>query len=198
MGVYYRVSYRRGATDCNPLALSTVYEKYTRYVNEKLKLANEGKGVYNSPMIARVSASQEDYLEVIYDLSHGTEPVRSIDIANLLGVSRASVNKRLSLLKDSGFIEHEPYGLVRLTDRGSAVAKNVRERHNTLYKFLTDILGVPEETADREACEMEHAISQDTADKLYAYLHQLDKAPSPEDKVSKTQRVQNSYDRLIK
>ena len=45
-------------------------------------------------MIARVSASQEDYLEVIYDLSHGTESVRSIDIANLLGVSRASVNKR--------------------------------------------------------------------------------------------------------
>ena len=149
-------------------------------------------------MIARVSASQEDYLEVIYDLSHGNEAVRSIDIANLLGVSRASVNKRLSLLKDSGFVEHEPYGLVRLTEKGCAVAKNVRERHNTLYKFLIDILGVPADTADREACEMEHAISQDTADRLYAYLNQLDKAPTPEDKISKTQRVQNAYYRLIK
>ena len=145
-------------------------------------------------MIARVSASQEDYLEVIYDLSHGTESVRSIDIANLLGVSRASVNKRLSLLKDAG----EPYGLVRLTESGCAVAKNVRERHNTLYKFLTDILGVDEDTADREACEMEHAISQDTSDKLYAYLSKLNKAPQPTDKISKTQRVQTSYDRLIK
>ena len=66
-------------------------------------------------MIARVSASQEDYLEVIYDLSHGLESVRSIDIAKRLGVSRASVNKRLTLLKDSGFVEHEPYGLVHLT-----------------------------------------------------------------------------------
>nr|WP_314992092.1 metal-dependent transcriptional regulator [uncultured Treponema sp.] len=148
-------------------------------------------------MIARVSASQEDYLEVIYDLSHGSESIRSIDIANRLGVSRASVNKRLSLLKEAGFVEHEPYGLVHLTESGCTVAKNVRERHNTLYKFLTDILGVPEETADREACGMEHAISQDTSNRLYAYLSKLNKAPGPEDKISKTQRVHTSYDRVI-
>lgn len=148
-------------------------------------------------MIARVSASQEDYLEVIYDLSHGSQSIRSIDIANRLGVSRASVNKRLGLLKDSGFVEHEPYGLVHLTERGCAVAKNVRERHNTLYKFLTDVLGVSEEIADQEACEMEHAISQETSDKLYAYLSTLNKAPSATDKISKTQKVQGSYDRVI-
>ncbi|MGP1431073.1 MAG: metal-dependent transcriptional regulator [Treponema sp.] len=148
-------------------------------------------------MIAKVSASQEDYLEVIYDLSHGLEPIRSIDIANCLGVSRASVNKRLCLLKDSGFVEHEPYGLVHLTESGLAVAKNVRQRHNTLYKFLTDILGVNDEVASKEACEMEHAISQDTADKLFAYLSKLDKAPTPEDKISKTQRIQASYNRII-
>lgn len=149
-------------------------------------------------MIARVSASQEDYLEVMYDLSHGTDAVRSIDIANVLGVSRASVNKRLSILKELGFVEHEPYGLVHLTEKGCAVAKNVRERHNTLYKFLTDILGVPAETADHEACEMEHAISQETADRLYEYLCKLNKAPGPQDKISKTQLVQTSYDRVIK
>lgn len=161
-------------------------------------IANYPKAMYNNCMIAKVSASQEDYLEVIYDLSHGSESIRSIDIANHLGVSRASVNKRLSLLKDAGFVEHEPYGLVHLTESGCAVAKNVRQRHNTLYKFLTDILGVAEDTADHEACEMEHSISQDTADKLYAYLTKLNKAPSPNDKVSKTQRVQSSYDRVIK
>lgn len=148
-------------------------------------------------MIARVSASQEDYLEVIYDLSHGSESIRSIDIANRLGVSRASVNKQLSLLKDSGFVEHEPYGLVHLTERGCAIAKNVRERHNALYKFLTDVLGVSEDIADQEACEMEHAISQETSDKLYAYLSVLNKAPSAADKLSKTQKVQGAYDRVI-
>ena len=149
-------------------------------------------------MITRISASQEDYLEVIYDLSHDTEAVRSIDIAKKIKVSRASVNKRLGLLKEAGFVEHEPYGLVRLTEKGFLVAKNVRERHNALYQFLTDVLDVPADLAAKEACEMEHAISQDTSDKLYAYLSKLDKAPSSEDKVSKTQRVQSSYDRLIK
>ena len=108
------------------------------------------------------------------------------------------MNKHLSLFKVAGFVEHETYGLVRLTESGCAVAKNVRERHNTLYKFLTDILGVDEDTADREACEMEHAISQDTSDKLYAYLSKLNKAPQPTDKISKTQSVHTSYDRLIK
>ena len=163
----------------------------------KFKLAKYQNSGYSIDMIARVSASQEDYLEVIYDLSHGSESIRSIDIANRLGVSRASVNKRLSLLKEAGFVEHEPYGLVHLTESGCTVAKNVRERHNTLYKFLTDILGVPEETADQEACEMEHAISQDTSNRLYAYLSKLNKAPGPEDKISKTQRVHTSYDRVI-
>lgn len=148
-------------------------------------------------MIARVSASQEDYLEVIYDLSHGLESVRSIDIANRLGVSRASVNKRLGLLKDAGFVKHEPYGLVHLTENGCAVAKDVRERHNTLHKFLTDVLGVSEDIADHEACEMEHAISQETAHKLYNYLCSLNKAPVPTDKISKTQKIQGSYDRII-
>ncbi|MGP1577310.1 MAG: metal-dependent transcriptional regulator [Treponema sp.] len=149
-------------------------------------------------MIARVSASQEDYLEVIYDLSQGAESVRSIDIAKRLGVSRASVNKRLGLLKDSGFVEHEPYGLVHLTENGRMVAKNVRERHNALYKFLTEVLGVSAHIADQEACEMEHAISQETSDKLYQYLIKLDKAPQATDTLSKTQKVQTSYDRYIK
>ena len=149
-------------------------------------------------MIARVSASQEDYLEVIYDLSHGLQSVRSSDIAKRLGVSRASVNKRLTLLKDSGFVEHEPYGLVHLTEQGCIIAKNVRERHNTLYKFLTEVLGVSEDIADQEACEMEHAISQETADKLYAYLTTLNKAPCETDKISKTRKIHNSYDRVIK
>ncbi len=149
-------------------------------------------------MIARLSASQEDYLEVIFDLSHGLEPIRSIDIAKRLKVSRASVNKRLGLLKEAGFVEHEPYGLVRLTEDGCRIAKNVRERHNALYQFLTCILGVDEDVASQEACEMEHAISQDTSDKLYAYLRKMNVEPSTTAEISQTQKIQVSYDRFIK
>ncbi|MGP1454152.1 MAG: metal-dependent transcriptional regulator [Treponema sp.] len=148
-------------------------------------------------MIAHISASQEDYLEVIYDLSHDTEAVRSIDIAKKIKVSRASVNKRLGLLKEAGFVEHEPYGLVRLTEKGFLVAKNVRERHNALYQFLTDVLDVPADLAAKEACEMEHAISQETSNKLYAYLRTLDKAPNPTAEISETQKIQTSYTRII-
>ena len=120
-----------------------------------------------------ITSSQEDYLERIYDLSLIDEHVRSIDVARALNVSRASVNKSLGGLKDEGYIEQEPYGTITLTKKGRAVAKEVRTRHNALRAFLTEVLKVDYEIADIDACEMEHAISKHTADKLYAYLKDL-------------------------
>ena len=120
-----------------------------------------------------ITASKEDYLERIYDLSLLNEKVRSIDVARALHVSRASVNKSLGGLKQDGYIEQEPYGTIFLTNKGFEVAKETRKRHNALRKFLTQVLGVSYEIADIDACEMEHAISKHTADKLYAYLKKL-------------------------
>ena len=113
-----------------------------------------------------ITSSKEDYLERIYDLSLIDEQVRSIDVARSLNVSRASVNKSLGGLK-------EPYGTITLTKKGRAIAKDVRTRHNALRTFLTQVLKVDYEIADVDACEMEHAISKHTADKLYAYLKKL-------------------------
>ena len=120
-----------------------------------------------------ITSSQEDYLERIYDLSLIDEQVRSIDVARALNVSRASVNKSLGGLKDDGYIEQEPYGTITLTKKGRAIAKEVRTRHNALRAFLTQVLKVDYEIADIDACEMEHAISKHTADRLYAYLKDL-------------------------
>ncbi|MGP1415150.1 MAG: metal-dependent transcriptional regulator [Treponema sp.] len=120
-----------------------------------------------------ITASKEDYLEKIYDLSLVNEKVRSIDVARALKVSRASVNKSLGGLKQDGYIEQEPYGTIFLTDRGFEVAKETRKRHNALRKFLIEVLGVSYETADIDACEMEHAISEETAEKLYRYLEAI-------------------------
>lgn len=117
-----------------------------------------------------ISASKQDYLETILDFSANSGQVRSIDIARSLNVSRASVNKSLGVLKESGLIEHEHYGDVRLTEKGLKVARQVRARHNTLKSFLADVLGVNPETADADACRMEHAISRETALKLEEYL----------------------------
>jgi Mn-dependent DtxR family transcriptional regulator len=122
-----------------------------------------------------LSASKQDYLETILDFSQETGVARSVDIARTLGVSRASVNKSLGALRDSGLVEHEHYGNIRLTTVGLKMARAVRARHNALKMFLTEILGVDEETAEHDACRMEHAISRTTAKKLEEYLASLKK-----------------------
>lgn len=121
-------------------------------------------------MIDSLSASKQDYLETILDFSIDSTQVRSIDIAHTLMVSRASVNKSLVGLKEAGLVEHEHYGDIKLTEKGLKVARQVRSRHNILKLFLIDILGVTPETAETDACRMEHAISRETAQKLEDYL----------------------------
>jgi Mn-dependent DtxR family transcriptional regulator len=125
-----------------------------------------------------LSASKQDYLETILDFSADAGPVRSVDIARTLGVSRASVNKSLGFLKESGLIEHELYGSVRLTEKGLRMARAVRSRHNALKVFLVDILGVAPDTAEKDACRMEHAISRETASRLEDYLKRVMPAES--------------------
>ena len=126
-----------------------------------------------------LSASKQDYLETILDFTAESGQVRSIDIARTLGVSRASVNKSLGVLKESGLIEHEHYGDVKLTEKGLKAARQVRARHNTLKAFLIDVLDVDEETAENDACRMEHAISRETATKLEEYLKKIIRAADP-------------------
>ena len=127
-----------------------------------------------------LSASKQDYLETILDFAAESGQVRSIDIARTLGVSRASVNKSLGVLKESGLVEHEHYGDVKLTETGLRMARAVRARHNALKRFLIEVLGVNPDTAENDACRMEHAISRETATKLEDYLKTLLPAGHPQ------------------
>ena len=124
-------------------------------------------------MVDSLSASKQDYLETILNFSQETGEARSVDIARTLEVSRASVNKSLGGLREAGLVEHEHYGNIRLTEEGLRMARAVRARHNALKLFLTEILGVDPETAEQDACKMEHAISRTTAQKLEEYLSSL-------------------------
>lgn len=119
-----------------------------------------------------LSRAGEDYLEAIYVLSLGSEggSVRSVDIADDLKVSKASVNKALSLLKDQGMVSQEHYGKVTLTEEGLAYGRLVWRAHRALRAFLVDEIGVDYETADEEACLMEHALSQNTLNLLIDHL----------------------------
>jgi len=121
-------------------------------------------------MAHKLSPSHEDYLEAIYDLSQGSISVRSVDVATRLGVSRASVNKAVGLLRDAKLIDQQPYGGITLTEQGHALAAQVRRCHTILRTFLEKILGVAPEVAEDEACHIEHSISDDTLEKLASFV----------------------------
>ena len=116
----------------------------------------------------------EDYLEAIYRLAgenaSADRSVRSVDVADQLGVSKASVNKALSMLKDAGMVEQSRYGRVTLTKEGEKYAALVWRSHRALRLVLESDLGVEPEVADEEACLMEHALSADTMERLISYL----------------------------
>ena len=123
----------------------------------------------------KISKSHEDYLEAIIMLGgDGGAPVRSVDIANKLEVSKASVNKAVGLLKEKGLVEQPYYGDVTLTEEGRAYGLKVYKRHRYLTAFLGKVLGIPEDVAEEEACLMEHAISDDSFEKWVSYIEGLD------------------------
>ncbi len=121
-------------------------------------------------MTAKISSSLEDYLEAIYILQESYGGTRVTDIADFLGVSKPSVNRAVSTLKESGLLEHETYGAIKLTSDGRNHAAMVLQRHRLIKQFLSKTLGVDDIIAERDACRMEHVISPQTIQKLFEYL----------------------------
>lgn len=123
----------------------------------------------------KMSMSSEDYLEAMVSLGGSPKtPIRSVDVASVLGVSKASVNKAMSLLKENGMADQPRYGDITLTKKGYEYGRSVLNRHLMLTGFLADVLGVPIERAAEEACQMEHAISDDTFERWQSYYDELD------------------------
>ena len=109
--------------------------------------------------------ASEDYLEsmLMMKLKHGY--IRSIDVAEHLGVTKPSVTYATRRLKESGHITMDKDGLITLTETGMAVAAKMLDRHKTLTAFLI-ALGVDATTAEEDACKIEHDISQQTYDAI--------------------------------
>ena len=121
-------------------------------------------------MSVHLTEANEDYIEAIVMLNGGTDaPVRSVDLAKHMGVSKPSINKAVSLLKEAGLVTQEPYGDIYLTPEGLEYGLSVYKRHVTLISFLVDVLGVDAETAEDEACRIEHTISEGTFEKWCAF-----------------------------
>lgn len=120
----------------------------------------------------KLQESGEMYLETIIILSGRSNKVRSIDIAEYMGFSKPSVSRAVSILKDEGYIDVDNSGYITLTKEGENIASSIYEKHIVISNLLTE-LGVSAETADKDACKMEHVISDETFEiikKVYAKL----------------------------
>ena len=124
-----------------------------------------------------LSPSSEDYLESIFLLDQKKNVVRVKDISAAIGVSMPSVHQALSLLKGKKLVRHESYGYVELTQKGKNEGKRIYNRHKILLKFLTEILGVTRKVARKEACRIEHYISESTKEKLANYIKTVESCP---------------------
>jgi DtxR family Mn-dependent transcriptional regulator len=129
-----------------------------------------------------LSASLEDYLEAIYNLTGLSRVARSKDIAEVLGVSKASVTGALRLLKKKGLANYKPYDFVTLTENGRAAAAEIARKHNILKSFLSSVLGVDADTAQRAACKAEHTLGPKVIARLLDFIEFV------------TKENQNGYD----
>lgn len=122
----------------------------------------------------KVSMSHEDYLEAIVMLGGSpSTPIRSVDVATKMGVSKASVSKAVSLLKEEGLLDQPFYGDITLTEEGYAYGNSVLQRHSMLTRFLHEKIGLDADKAEEEACQMEHAISEEDFEKWMAYFKSI-------------------------
>lgn len=117
----------------------------------------------------KIYESAEDYLEMILVIQRKKGAVRSIDIAREMNFSKPSVSIAMKKLKEDGLITVNEYHEIDLTPRGKEIAETIYERHIVLSEILTK-LGVEETTAVKEACRIEHVISQDSFEKLKSAL----------------------------
>ena len=124
-----------------------------------------------------LSASLEDYLEAIYHLVEEGRVARVKDIAARLNVQMPSVTGALRSLAGKRLVNHDPYSYVTLTTTGEIIAREMVRRHEVLTSFLCEFLGLNRETAERNACHMEHAIEGVVLDRLIEFVDFAEQCP---------------------
>lgn len=124
-----------------------------------------------------LTPAQEDYLEIILDLARTHRVARVRDIARGKGVRMATVSDALRRLATSGLVEYHAREFVQLTPEGEARAQRVAGRHEFLRRFLTEILLLDPEVAERDACAVEHHLSPATVDRLASFYQFVRSCP---------------------
>jgi DtxR family Mn-dependent transcriptional regulator len=120
--------------------------------------------------------SLEDYLEAIYNSLNRRGHAKTNEIAADLGVKAPSVTEMFDKLRAQGFINYKKYEGVTLTDKGRKVARDVSEVHENIKKFL-ELLQVSPEQADRDACKVEHSLSDESITQLNKFIDFVECCP---------------------
>lgn len=111
--------------------------------------------------------SKEDYLKTIYHLQKSrNRAIKSVELAQDMGISKASVNEMVKKLANEGFVEYKLYSSINLTKKGIEDAEKVVYKHRILESFLSKILGIKKNKIHEEADKLEHGVSEEAAEKL--------------------------------
>ena len=124
-----------------------------------------------------LSENLEDYLETILELEKTQKVARVKDIAEMRGVLRGSVTGALKSLAEKGLINYEPYSFITLTQKGAAVAGEINRRHKVIKNFLVHVLQLDPDTAEDNACRMEHAMDRAAVDRMVAFIDYMESCP---------------------
>ena len=120
-------------------------------------------------IVKQMHESGEMCLETILILSEEKPAVRSIDICEHMGFSKPSVSRAVGKLKADGYIAVDKSGFITLTESGRAIAERIYDRHNTLENIFM-IMGVDQQTAEDDACKLEHYLSNTTYEAMKKYF----------------------------
>lgn len=118
-----------------------------------------------------MTIAMQNYLELIYELSLDGQKARVSDIAKHLGVSKPSVNNAVVVLAKDGYVIYEKYADIKLTPKGKETAKFICSKHQTIKQLFIEVLNIDEEIADKDACVIEHVISNESIKAMQDYLN---------------------------
>ena len=127
-----------------------------------------------------LSHSAQDYLEAVYVLADKDGLTRVKEVADYLDVKKPSVVSAMKGLMKKGLVHHQHYGCLELTPEGRTLAKDIHNRHQVLFRFLHQVLDVDQETAEADACKLEHHISRETLGQLVKFVEFTDAFPDRE------------------
>ena len=152
---------RKIAQTCN-----LICRMLTLYSNKTRKAGTTGM---------KIQKSAEDYLEAMLIMKERHGYIRSVDLAEHLGVTKPSVSYAVKRLRENGYISMQKGGEITLLEPGMEIASRIYERHTCLTAFLTGI-GVDAETAQKDACRIEHDLSEETFQAIREYAAKQKKA----------------------